>query len=66
MARVEEARDDAGQFIREVWILQGVGYLVVMLRYLAHFLFRRAFAWDDFLMAVATVGLFPQPPSRWG
>ena len=56
----DAAQAAANAFIREVWGLQGAGYVVLMLRYLAHFMFGRSFAWDDFLMALATVSLRDQ------
>lgn len=53
---------EAERFIKEVWGLQGAAYLVVGLRYYSRgaTLGWRKFAWDDALMAVATVGSTPK------
>lgn len=44
-------------FIREVWGLQGVAYLVVGLRYYSRFstLGWQSVSWDDFIMFLAVV-----------
>lgn len=60
MADAEAAEKAANDFIREVWGLQGAGYAVLGLRFVTHFLFARPFAWDDFLMILATVS-FERP-----
>ncbi|WQF89917.1 hypothetical protein CDEST_14931 [Colletotrichum destructivum] len=48
---------EADRFIREVWGLQGVAYLVVGLRYYSRIstLGWQKFAWDDALMGLATL-----------
>ncbi|MBE3047000.1 hypothetical protein IMZ48_31635 [Candidatus Bathyarchaeota archaeon] len=51
----EEAAAKATAFLRELWGLQGAGYAVLGLRYVTHLTFGRPFAWDDFLMVLATV-----------
>lgn len=56
-AAEKKAAEEAARFIRELWGLQGAGYAVLILRYLTHFMFGRPFAWDDFLMLLATVSL---------
>lgn len=55
MADAEAAEKAANAFIQEVWGLQGAGYAVLALRFFTHFHFARPFAWDDFLMILATV-----------
>ena len=56
MAKEGDAAQAAAEaFIREVWGLQAGGYVVLGLRYFTHFYFARPFAWDDFLMLLATV-----------
>lgn len=49
--------DEAQKFIKEVWGLQGVAYLVLVLRYYSRIatLGWRKLALDDFLIALATV-----------
>jgi hypothetical protein len=49
--------DEAKAFVREVWGLQGTAYVFVGLRCFAKLsaLGREGLAWDDVLMALATV-----------
>ncbi|RYP47066.1 hypothetical protein DL769_011344 [Monosporascus sp. CRB-8-3] len=53
----EDAEKAAQQFIRELWSLQGVSYAVVVARYYSRVstLGWRSLAWDDCLMALATI-----------
>ncbi|RYP41264.1 hypothetical protein DL767_001118 [Monosporascus sp. MG133] len=53
----EDAQKAAQEFIRELWSLQGVSYAVVAARYYSRIstLGWRSLAWDDTLMALATL-----------
>lgn len=56
-AELDPMESEARKFLHELWVLQGVAYLVVALRYYSRIRINgwRHLAWDDLTMALAVV-----------